>query len=129
MVDVDYQHLDGRRTRVRKVSPVQTRRGAEQYERELRQAIQDGTHGDREEVPTFAEWFRGRYWREWVVGRMNKPGEAAEKLRVFETRLEPVFGKKQLAEIGPAEIASFRASLVEEALSQKTINNMLAGLS
>ena len=27
------------------------------------------------EVPTFDEWFRGRFWREWVVGRRNKPTE------------------------------------------------------
>jgi len=36
MVDVDYEQTDGRRVRVRKVSPVQTRRGAEEYERQLR---------------------------------------------------------------------------------------------
>jgi hypothetical protein len=23
----------------------------------------------KQEVPTFAEWFKGRFWREWVVGR------------------------------------------------------------
>jgi integrase len=130
MVDVDYQFPDGRRTRVRKVSPVQSRRGAEQYERDLRQAIFEGKFGqEEEEVPHFTDWFRGRYWREWVIGRMNKPGEAAEKMRVFETRLEPAFGKKRIDQIGPAEIGSFRASLVEEQLSQKTINNTLAVLS
>ena len=45
IVDIDLQHPDGRRERVRKVPPVQTRRAAEQFERELRKALLDGTHG------------------------------------------------------------------------------------
>ena len=38
-VDIQFQHSDGHTERVRKVSPVQTRRGAEQYERELSTGI------------------------------------------------------------------------------------------
>jgi hypothetical protein len=34
-VDVDYQCPNGQRVRVRKVAPVQTRRGAEEYERQI----------------------------------------------------------------------------------------------
>ncbi|MBI2390071.1 MAG: Arm DNA-binding domain-containing protein [Deltaproteobacteria bacterium] len=41
MVDVDFQHADGRRERVRKISPVQTQEGAEEYERQLRAALLD----------------------------------------------------------------------------------------
>jgi len=40
-VDIVYQHPDGRVERVQKVSPVQTRRGAEDYERQVRQALLD----------------------------------------------------------------------------------------
>ena len=39
MIDVVFRHPDGRRQRVRRVSPVQTRRGAEEYERSVRQAL------------------------------------------------------------------------------------------
>lgn len=42
-VDVDLEKPDGTRKRVRKVSPVQTRRGAENYERKLREALVAGT--------------------------------------------------------------------------------------
>jgi hypothetical protein len=45
IVDVVFDHPDGRRERVPKVSPVQTRRGAEQYERDVRLAL------DREDSP------------------------------------------------------------------------------
>jgi integrase len=128
MVDVDYQHADGTRTRVRKVSPVQTRRGAEQYERDLRQAILDGSY-DKKEVPTFDDWFNNRFWREWVIGRKNKPGEAQAKKSVYKNHLKHAFGQRRLDEIGTAQIASFRASLVEKQLTEKTINNILAVLS
>jgi Arm DNA-binding domain len=42
VVDVDFQHPDGSRERVRKTSPVQTFRGAEQYERQVREEILNG---------------------------------------------------------------------------------------
>ena len=45
MIDIDYTHPTGQLQRVRKVSPIQTRRGTEQYEREVRQALADGTYG------------------------------------------------------------------------------------
>ena len=45
IVDVNFEHPSGKRERVRKVSPVQTQRGAEHYERELRSALLGGTFG------------------------------------------------------------------------------------
>jgi hypothetical protein len=39
MVDIVFEHADGRVERVRKVSPVQSLRGAEAYERQLRQSL------------------------------------------------------------------------------------------
>lgn len=35
-VDFWFQHVDGRRERIRKAAPVNTRNGAEEYERQLR---------------------------------------------------------------------------------------------
>src|SRR3954447_22753415 len=59
-IDVKFQHHDGRIERVRKASPVNTRRGAEQYERQVRQSLLDGTYGKEPEVekrvPTVAEF-------------------------------------------------------------------------
>ena len=41
------------------------------------------------EVPTFTEWFKGRFWDEWVVGRKNKPTELRSKNIIFELHLKP----------------------------------------
>ena len=128
-VDVDYQHPDGRRDRIRRISPVQSKRGAEAYERQLREDILMGRYGRRKEVPTFKEWYNGRYWQEWVIGRRNKPSTVEAKRSVFDQHLEPVFGDKRLDEIKVGEIAAFRASLIEKKLTDKSINNILTILS
>src|SRR5690349_21814581 len=94
----------------------------------------------RKEVPTFAEWFDGRFWREWVVARKNKPSERASKRRLYENYIKPFFGETEIDEIGVAQVAQFRASLVEarnrriaseegKPLSDKYINNILVVLS
>jgi integrase len=84
---------------------------------------------EKREVPTFAEWFNGRYWREWVISRKNKPSTVEGKRSVYEHHLEPAFGRMPIDRIKVGEIASFRASLVERGLSDKTVNNILAVLS
>jgi integrase len=81
------------------------------------------------EVPTFAEWFEGRFWREWVIGRKNKPSEQVAKRSIFETHLKDRFGAMRLDEIGAGEIAQMRADFIERKLSDKRINNILAVLS
>jgi integrase len=129
VVDVEFEHADGRRERIRKVSPVRTRRGAEQYERQLREDLLMGRYGIRNEVPTFGEWFNGRYWREWVTARKNKESTTEAKKSVYKHHLEKVFGHVRLDEITEARIASFRAKLIQEYPREKTVNNVLAVLS
>ncbi|MBK7534484.1 MAG: site-specific integrase [Myxococcales bacterium] len=80
-------------------------------------------------MPTFHDWFNGRFWREWVVGRRNKPTEVKSKKIIYECHLKGAFGDLRLDEIGAGEVAAFRASLVEKQLSEKRINNILAVLS
>lgn len=58
--------------------PTQTKQGAVEAEQ---RAIKDLftpklVPEEKKEVPTFSEWFDGRFWNEWVIGRRNKPGEA-----------------------------------------------------
>jgi integrase len=84
---------------------------------------------EKPEVPTFSEWFKGRFWREWVVGRRNKPTEVRSKEIIYRCHLEGAFGNLRLDQIGAGEVAAFRASLVEKKLSEKRINNILAVLS
>jgi hypothetical protein len=42
----------------------------------------------KKEVSTFHEWFTGRFWREWVVGRRNKPTEVKSKEYIYERHLK-----------------------------------------
>jgi integrase len=84
----------------------------------------------RQEVPTFDEWFNGRFWLEWVVGRKNKPTEVRSKQIIYRIHLKDRFGDKRLDEIDVGEIARFRAELVQRGdLGEKRINNILAVLS
>jgi hypothetical protein len=122
MVDIDYQQPDGRRTRIRKVSPVQTRRGAEQYEREVRQAVADDRFG-REEVPRFDE-FRKEFMETYVAAN-NKPSERISKTSMFKFHLVPAFGRMRLDEIGTRDIERFKAEKLAAGLRPKSVNNML----
>jgi integrase len=81
------------------------------------------------EVPNFHDWFHGAFWREWVLGRKNKPGEQYEKKVIYRCHLGPRFGANRLDEITIGEIARLRADLVASGLGDKRINNILAVLS
>jgi integrase len=129
-VDVDFQLADGRRERVRKVSPVQTRRGAEDFERQLRQALLDGSYfrpatEEVKEVPTVAE-FAPRFLSYSEVN--NKPSTVYSKRWVLRLHLGPVFGRKRLDAIGAADVEEFKAQKLREGQSRKSINNMLTYL-
>src|SRR5688572_6130233 len=94
-VDVVFEHPDGRRTRVRKVSPVQTRRGAEEYERQLRATLLSGR--ERKGVPTFKEF--ADEWMASYVAANNSPGEQANKRGAMRFHLFPALGGRRLDEI------------------------------
>ncbi len=127
MVDVVFEHPDGREERVRKVSPVQTRRGAEQYERELRDALLAGRH-DKEEkpVPTLAEYAKD--FLSVYVAVNNKPSERKAKQIILKKHLEPAFGEMRLDAIDEQAIERFKAKQKQAELSNKTVNNQLTVL-
>jgi hypothetical protein len=138
-IDIDTRKLfnvpDRLKPRVRRVSIVQTRRGAEQYERQVRQQLLDGTFEQkRKEIPTFEKWFEGRFWREWVIAQGNKPSEQESKKCIFRCHLKERFGNLQLDEIVEGNhIPDYKASLMErvenEEIGLKRMNNILAVLS
>ena len=130
MVDVDLRHPDGRRQRIRKVSPVQSRRGAESYERDLRESLLAERSGRKEvarkeppRLSRFAEEFLETY-----AEANNKPSEVASKRTTCKKHLVPVFGKKKLDEIGARDVEAYKAMKLKEGLSPKTVNNHLAVL-
>jgi hypothetical protein len=80
IVDVDWEAPDGSKTRVRKVSPIQTKRSAEEYERQVRDDLLMGRYGRRKEIPLFRDWYHGRLLA-GVGGRQEEqtkhgPGQA-----------------------------------------------------
>jgi integrase len=131
MVDVDYQHPDGRRERIRKVAPVQTGRGAEQYERELRFAIADGTFRSQEveevAVPPTVNEFAVEFLR--YARTNNKPSEVVAKEVVLRRHFAPTIGKLRLDQVDARIVERYKSQKTEEELSPKTINNHLAVLT
>lgn len=130
VVDVKFQHPDGTKTRVRKHSPVQTRRGAEAYERELRQALLTGNYNkevepeeEKQPAPKFVDF--AHEFLSTYVKTNNKPSEQSNKRNVFHRHLIPVFGNKRLDEIGVRDIERYKGAKLAQGLKPKTINNHL----
>ncbi len=131
-----YRHVvhypDGSRERISGSAPnhINTKAACEQA---MHDHIDRCLHPERvplrKETLTFKEWFEGRFWNEWVIGRKNKPSEVRSKTIIFDLHLEPRFGALPLDEITTAEVARFRADLVGKGLGDKRINNILAVLS
>src|SRR5690606_1313828 len=107
MIDVKISMPDGSLTRIRKVSPVPTKRGAEQYEREVREAVLAGTYGKEEEddeketVPTLSAM-----WPDFIAfqgssanKRPNRRRTLLELERVFKAYLAPLLGDVPVDEI------------------------------
>lgn len=118
-VDVTLEHPDGRVERVRKTAPVQTKRAAEQYEREVREALLAGKRG--KPMPTLAE-----FWPEYMATAElhNKASSLAAKRSLYRNHLEPYFGGMRLDAIGTREIDGFTAH-TSATLHAKSVNNAL----
>jgi integrase len=132
MVDVFVEHPDGKRERVRKVAPEQTRRGAERYERALRRELLLGRRVEQDkeaeapEATTFGAFVR--QFEATYVKTNNKPSEADTKRSIFRCHLLPAFGRHRLHEIGARDIESYKARKLEAGLAPKTVNNHLTVL-
>ena len=125
-VDVQFQQPDGRTVRVRKASPVNTRRGAEQYEREIRASLLAGNYGKEiKEVPTLAQ-FAERFLTYSETN--NKPSAVFAKRGLLQNHLLPPFGTMTLDTIGPAEVEKYKADKLRAKYSPKSINNQLTVL-
>jgi integrase len=131
LVDFRFKHPDGSVERFRIDSPVNTRRGAEQYEREVRQRLQDGTfrskENDTREVKTLAQ-FEEPFLT--FSKNNNKPSAVHAKKYILRLHLLPFFGAMRLNEIGAKEIERYKQlkQQLPDAQSAKSINNHLAVL-
>ncbi len=137
IVDFVYKGTDGTEIPVKKTSPVNTKRGAEEFERQLRQSMLDGSYQAAivAAIPPvtflqFAERFMVSY-----VRANNKPSERASKRSILEQHLIPYFGDKAITAINVETIEEFKEFQLQPklrknrprpvVLSAKTINNQL----
>lgn len=125
MVDVEFEHADGTRERVRKTSPVNTKRGALEYEGKLRVSL--NTRAKEKVVPTLDDFFD-----EFVdkhVRVHNRHHELVMKRSMFRAHVSGELGRFRLDQIGPLQIAAYTASRLAAGLKAKSVNNHLALIS
>ncbi len=126
IVDVKYRYPDGTVRAVRQTSPVQTRRGAEQHERQIREALQNGTYERKVREALSLEQFQEKFLTHAKTN--NKYSTQKSKTDILRKHLLPAFGEQKLEKIGPYQIEAFKAQKLDEGLSPKTINNLLTVL-
>lgn len=128
-VDITFQHPDGRTERIRKVSPMNTKRGAEQYERSILQELLAGTYGQErkeEKTPTLEQFSKD--FLTTYAATNNKPSEVDSKKMICERHLVPALGDLRLDKIGPKEIERYKGAKLASKLCAKTVNNHLTVL-
>jgi integrase len=123
--DFRFQHADGRVERIRKRSPVASKAGAEEFERQLRTGLMTPSRITKE-VPTFSA-YAAEFMKTYVVAN-NKPSERSMKASILKHHLLPAFGEMRLDLIKMHPIEMFKASLLAKGLSRKRVNNILAVL-
>lgn len=151
MIHIKHKRHDGTIQVIRKVSPVNTKRGAETYERELRQKLLSSPCGKEKEkkkparppkvVPTL-KTFAGDFLA--YQATVNKPTELKSKRSILEHHLLPAFGHLRLDRIDVRAVDRYKVDKLaasgsesvnstrrrpQAGLSPKTINNHLMVLS
>jgi len=84
--DFRFQHADGTVERIRKRSPIQSKAGAEEFERQLRTAMLAPTYTTKE-VPSFAQ-YADDFMNTYVLAN-NKPSERSMKAGILKHHLLP----------------------------------------
>ncbi len=126
MIDIDFEHPDGRRERLRKVSPIQTRRGAEEYERRLRAELLNPKRGSAP-APVFGEFVEKRWLPTYPVAAGNRKSTIEEKEGHLKRYLKPAFATVRLDQICGERLDRFFADLAAR-IGPKTRKNVRATL-
>lgn len=107
-VDAVLKRPGERDKRVRRRSPVQTKRGAEEYERQLlEQHLAASSTSTALEVPTLTT-FAGEYLRTYAAAN-NRRSDVESKESVLRLHLLPALGHLRLDAIGPRDIEAYKA--------------------
>lgn len=116
-VDIKFRHASREVERVRKDSPVNTRRSAEQYERDIRAALLMGTFRKEKEPETTEEAKKAPSLKDFTARFLtysennNKHSSVVSKRQILDDHITPYFGGMALDAIGPAELEDFKAAL------------------
>lgn len=122
----------GERERIRQRSTVNTKRGAEEFERLLRERILYGKPLDGSDpavvvIPAFEDWMNE--FLDTYCETNTKPSVRKERRCIARLHLVPFFGRTRIDLIGPREIEKFKARVLETGVSAKRLKNILAVLS
>jgi integrase len=119
--DFYFAHPNGRRERIQRDSPVNTKRGALLYAEEVKREMAAGRF-HRRQPATFSEvWPDFIDWAELEL----KPSTADRYEMMGRVHLRPWFGRMRLEEVGARNIVEYKAAKLATGLSKKTINNHL----
>lgn len=110
-VDIEWTSPDGTTRRIRKTSPVQTRVGAERYERETRNALNAGTYGivRDEDVPTVAQ-YKDKFLA-WYANLGRKASSIQRRSELLTDHLLPLFGNQRLNDFGQKQEQALKTRL------------------
>ena len=134
IVDLCVRQADGSETRVRRVPRIQSRRGAEQLERELlsqgpteRSAGKEEKKEEEEETAKASRTlaaFATDFMEKYAVAN-NKPSEIQSKRMILTLHLIPALGHLRLDQVRGAEIEGYKSGKLKGGLAAKTVNNHL----
>ncbi|HVW25474.1 MAG TPA: hypothetical protein VHC69_08885 [Polyangiaceae bacterium] len=105
---------------------MQSKAGAEEFERQLRTELLSPTRVIPKEVPTFAA-YADDLMKTYAIAN-NKPSEVEAKRSMLKHHLLPTFGATRLDEIRTHPIETLKAALLASGKSRKRVNNVLACL-
>ena len=122
-----YEHIDGRKERVRKTTPFRNKKDAEAwaegYKRDLMKQDLGQTVG--RSIPILSE-FAPKALKLMID---NKPSAMKSKKSILDNHLLSAFGEVPLDKITKTRIKEYRVKKLESGLSPKTINNHVSALA
>ena len=131
---------DGTKRRIFGTPAINKRWAAEKAEEaHIRRLLEEDANPKlsnlRKEMPTFEEWFLGRYMKEWCEAQQNKPATVAEKRSIFAHHLRGFLGARRPDQIDVGVVQGLKAAMNSggnrngKPLALKTRNNVLGILS
>jgi integrase len=126
-IDVRISLPGGKKKRVRRASPVNTKAGAQQYEKAvLRDLLGAAASGTTPAAPRFDQFARKEFLDTYCPANVSRATLSAADL-ICERHLIPALGRTALDQITPEQIERYKADKLRT-LSVQTVYNHLAFL-